>query len=252
MGFEQVQTQLNELSNLLLQLLLNPAVLICSVIVAVLVYKNQQYKKGAYYQVTKNPYSSVKCDKGKYAEYLTYRSLCHFENSGGKFLFNILVPKGHNETTEIDALLICSKGLFVFECKNYSGWIFGNEAQKNWTQTLPQGRGRSHKERFYNPIMQNASHIRHLKNLIGQNVPMHSIIVFSDRCTLKNITVKSNDIRVINHYSIASVVAQICNQTPTDIFTETEVNYIYGKLHPYTQFGCDVKKQHVENIRKIF
>jgi uncharacterized protein YxeA len=215
-------------------------------------YKNNQYKEGTYYQITKNSYSSVKYDKGKYGEYLTYLSLRHFENKGGKFLFNILIPKKNNKTTEIDVLLICSKGLFVFECKNYSGWIFGNEAQENWTQILPKGRGRSHKEYFYNPIMQNASHIMHLKNLVGKNVPMRSLIVFSDRGVLKDITVKSNDVSVINHYSIAHDVAQICNQIQTDIYTEIEINDIYKKLYPYSQFDYEEKDRHIEHVRKKF
>jgi len=185
-----------------------------------LYYKNKQYKEGAYYQTTKNSYSSVKCDQGKYAEYLTYVSLRHFENNSGKFLFNVFIPKGNNKVTEIDVLLISSKGLFVFECKNYSGWIFGNETQKNWTQTLPQGRGRCHKEYFYNPIMQNALHIKHLKNLLGKNMSMWSIIVFSDRCVLKDITTRSNDVSVTNHSSVASTVAKICNQIQEDVHTE--------------------------------
>lgn len=209
-------------------------------------YKNKQYKKGAYYQITKNSYSSVKYNKGKYTEYLTYKSLRHFENNDGKFLFNILIPKKENETTEIDVLLICSKGLFVFECKNYSGWIFGNEAQRNWTQTLPKGRDHCHKEHFYNPIMQNASHIRYLKNLIGKNVPIRSIIVFSDRCVLKDITIKSNDVSVINHRSIAPVVAQICNQIQKEIYTETEIKDIYNKLYPYTQLDYKAKERHIK------
>jgi hypothetical protein len=213
-------------------------------------WKNERYKNGTYYQVTHNPYFSLKYNKGKYAEYLTYESLRHFENNGGKFLFNIFIPTKYNGTTEIDVLLICSKGLFVFECKNYSGWIFGNEAQKSWTQTLPQGRGRCQKEYFYNPIMQNAAHIRHLKNLIGKNVPMRSIIVFSDRCVLKDITIRSNDISVINRYSVASVVAQACNQMQTDFYTETEIDDIYNKLYPYTQLDCAAKEQHIESLRK--
>src|SRR5688500_2980506 len=84
-------------------------------------YKNQQYKEGTYYQITNDHYSAGKYDKGKHAEYQIYVSLRHFENTGGKFLFNIFIPKGNNQTTEVDVILICSKGLFVFECKNYSG-----------------------------------------------------------------------------------------------------------------------------------
>lgn len=226
--------------------------LIAIAAITFLAYKKKQYKKGAYYQITKNPYSAVKCDKGKYGEFLTYQSLLHFENKGGRFLFNILIPKGNGQTTEIDVLLICAKGLFVFECKNYSGWIFGNEAHKNWTQTLPKGwGGDSHKERFYNPVMQNASHIKHLNSLLGLNVSMHSIIVFSDRCTLKDITIKSGEVRVIKNYDVASVVGQICSQIQAGIFTELEINNIYNKLFPYTQLGSEMKELHIKNVKTL-
>jgi len=148
-------------------------------------------------------------------------------------------------------LLICSKGIFVFESKNYSGWIFGNELQKNWTQILPKSKGYSNKEYFYNPIMQNASHIKHLKNLIGENVPMHSIIVFSDRCTLKDITIKSAGISVINRYHLKPIVMHIYNQIQTDFLTETEIYDIYNELYPYTQVSYEEKAQHIERIRKF-
>jgi hypothetical protein len=171
-------------------------------------------------------------DKGRRLEYLTYKSLRHFKKNGGKFLFNVLIPKRSGESTEIDVLMICAKGIFVFECKNFSGWIFGDEAQKKWTQTLPKGRGRCHKEQFYNPIMQNASHIKHLKNLIGRSTPMWSVIVFSDRCVFKDVTIRSN-VDVINYYSVAPVVANICNQMQ-DVYTETEINAIYNKLYTYS------------------
>lgn len=224
-------------------------ILIFCVVIAVLVYKNKQYKEGAYYQITRNTYSSIKYDKGRYAEYLIYKSLRHLEDSRSKFLFNILIPKGNGETTEIDVLLICPKGLFVFESKNYSGWIFGNEAHKNWTQTLPKGRGRSHKERFYNPVMQNASHIKHLQALISENTPVHSIIVFSDRCTLKDITLKSKDVSVINRYKVAPTIIQLYNQIQKNFYTETQIQDIY-RNYPYTQLGHELKALHIERIKR--
>ncbi len=208
-------------------------ILVPIIIVIILYLNTEQYKKEAYYQITKNLYSSVKDDKGKYLEYLAYKSLRHFENNGGKFLFNILIPKGKDEITEIDVLLICSKGLFVFECKNYSGWIFGKEAQKRWTQTLPKGRGCCHKEHFYNPIMQNASHIKHLKNLVGKSLPIWSIIVFSDRCIFKDVTINSINVNVIKHSEVTFVISKMCNQIQ-EVFTEAEINDIYNKLYSYT------------------
>lgn len=248
-----LKEQLLQLLMSLLQLLfilLNPVVLIPVIIITiVLIKKNREYKNGAYYQVTKLPYSYVKQNKGKYGEYLTYKYLKNFETSGAKFLFNVYIEKKDGKTTEVDVLMICSKGIFVFESKNYSGWIFGSEGQKNWCQTLPIGRDRSHKEYFYNPIMQNQSHIKHLKEFLGAQVLMHSIIVFSDRCTLKNVQVKSNDVRVINRYNVAPVVANICNQIPTDLLSESDITNLYNKLYPYTQVDNIAKAQHIAHIQ---
>jgi len=220
-------------------------------VVGILIYKNKQYKKTAYYRITKNLFSHVKRDAGKYGEYLIYKRLRHFEDEGGKFLFNIYVPKKNYETTEIDLVLICSKGLFVLESKNFNGWIFGNEAHRNWTQTLPKGRGgRSHKESFYNPIMQNAAHIKHLKPLVGENVLMRSIIVFSDECTLKDVTVKSSNVSVVNCHDVASVVDQICSQIQTIHLTQKEIDDIYNRLYAYTQISSEERERHIEDMRR--
>ena len=245
---EQLQRLFMSMLQLML-LFLNPVILIPAIIIIIiLVKKNKEYKSGAYYQVTKLPYLSVRHNTGRYGEYLTYKYLKHMEANGAKFLFNIYIPKGNGETTEIDVLMICPKGIFVFESKNYSGWIFGSESQKNWYQTLPAGRGKSHKEHFYNPIMQNRSHIKHLKSILGEQFAMRSIIVFSDRCTLKSVQIKSNEISVINRYNVAPVVSAICNQTSTDILSESNITELYNRLYPFTQVDEIAKAQHIANI----
>jgi hypothetical protein len=221
-------------------------IIIAAFALIMLGYKNKKYKQGSYYQITKNSYSSL--DKGKRGEYLIYKNLRHLEDNGGKFLFNIYLPKENNQTTEIDALLICPKGIFVFESKNYGGWIFGNEAHKNWTQTFPTGRGSSRKEHFYNPVMQNASHLKHLKRFIGDNIPMWSVIVFSDQCTLKNVTVNSAHVHVTYPHKISSVVTQICSQAK-DCLTALEVNDVYNKLWFLTQISDEAKAKHAETTR---
>ena len=60
-----------------------------------------------------------------------------------RYLFNLYLPKDDGGTTEIDVVFLHDSGMYVFESKNYSGWIFGTETQKNWTQTLPMGPGKS-------------------------------------------------------------------------------------------------------------
>lgn len=216
------------------------------------VKQNRDYMDSAYYQITKLTYREVKHDTGRYGEYLTYKYLKSMESMGAKFLFNVYIPKEDDTTTEIDVLMICSKGIFVFESKNYSGWIFGSENQKNWYQTLSNGRGRSQKVSFYNPIMQNNSHIKHLNALLGNKIPMWSIIVFSERCTLKSIQVGSNNVRVIQRDNVASTITTICNQILSDALGEDDIKELYTKLYPYTQVTAETKSQHIEDIRNTY
>ena len=230
--------------------LFNPLTfLIIGVLVAVYLISNKQYKETSYYKTTNTPLLALRSDVGKYGEYLIYKKLRNFEtNLGAKFLFNVYIPKENGETTEIDVLMICSKGIFVFESKNYSGWIFGNESQRNWTQVLPKGRGRSNKEKFFNPIMQNRGHIKHLKSLVGDDIPMRSIIAFSERCTLKEITVTSTDVSVINRYSVSQEVTTLFNQYSNALDTK-KVDSIYNLLYPFSQVDELAKQQHIQNIK---
>lgn len=63
---------------------------------------------------------------GRRGEKLTERELklVKFFGRDGKVLRNVYVPKDNGETSEIDVLFITQKGIFVFESKNYSGWMF--------------------------------------------------------------------------------------------------------------------------------
>lgn len=239
---------------LILFLLTKPIILIPTITVIILIYylKIRKYNNSSYYKITKVSYFGVKFDKGKYGEYLIYKYLMGLEQQGAKFLFNIYVPKNDEETTEIDVLMVSRKGLFVFESKNYSGWIFGSEFQKHWYQTLPTGRrNKSHKEKFYNPIYQNNTHIKYLNSLIGANYPTYSIITFSERCTLRNIEVKTPNVYVINRYQVRDLITSIYENNP-DILIDQKITEIYNVLYPLTQVDENIKQKHIDNINNKF
>ena len=232
----------------LILFLLDPIILIPIIIyVCVYYYRVKKYKEETYYKITHVSYYSATHDTGRYGEYLIYKKLKEFEQQGAKFLFNIYVPKKDEETTEIDVIMISRKGLFVFESKNYSGWIFGSDNQRYWYQTLPTGRRKSHKEKFYNPIFQNNTHIKYLKSLIGENYPFHSIITFSERCTLKDINLHKSDVSVINRYQVFSTIASIYNNTE-DLLTDMQVEEVYNTLYPHSQIDETIKQKHIEDI----
>lgn len=182
---------------------------------------------------------------GWYGEKLTERELkfANLFGKKGRILKNIYIPKDDGTTTEVDLLFITQKGIFVLESKNYSGWIFGSEKDSYWMMSLPNGQ----KERFYNPIKQNQSHIRWLKTIIGDEIPCYSIIVFSERCELKKVTVENQDIKVIKRDDLFSVIKHKWNETE-DCIDETELNNLYDKLSSYCNADKDTKQKHVENI----
>ena len=84
--------------------------------------------------------------KGHYGEYLTEYALEH-GNLGNIAVFpNVIVPRmsGPTSTSEIDVVMLHEKGVFVIESKNYSGWIFGSEEQRNWpSRSTPTRRSAS-------------------------------------------------------------------------------------------------------------
>ena len=172
------------------------------------------YNKSQYRKITKNSFWDVEFDKGKNGEYKIYKSLLQYEIDGAKFLFNCYLPKGYNETTEIDAIMIHRSGIYVFESKNYSGWIFGNERNTWWTQSL-LGEGYSaQKERFYNPVWQNRTHIKYLRKKLGLfDGKFYSVIVFSDRCEFKDVTIYSDDVILTYQFQLVASIQQYTNKT---------------------------------------
>ncbi len=190
--------------------------------------------------VTKSEYIGTRGEKLIHKEL----NIINLFGRSGKVLKNVYIPTDNETTTEIDLLYITQKGIFVIESKNYSGWIFGNEASLNWTCTLP-----TEKNTFYNPIKQNQTHIRWLKNYLNDKIPYFSIIVFSERCELKEINLTSSDIHVVKRDSLYATVRNIWNNSE-DVISEEIINSLYNILNARTKVDNSVKIKHVEDINK--
>ncbi|MFD2518261.1 NERD domain-containing protein [Salinimicrobium flavum] len=97
---------------------------------------------------------------------------------------NILLKKG-NSTTQIDHIVVCQGGIFVIETKNYKGWIHGHQNSEYWMQTIY-----NYRKKFRNPIKQNWVHVFAIKKLLSEfgHIRYFPIIVFSGNAELKNVT----------------------------------------------------------------
>lgn len=207
------------------------------------------FRKSVYYKQTKNNYFAVKLNKGRNGEYLTSKIIERHALQSHRQLLNVYIPKRNSdELTEIDLLYIDRTGLYVIESKNYSGWIFGNETQQQWTQTMPNKK----KYKFFNPIRQNATHIRAIQDFLDlPKDAIHSVIVFSERCTLKKVVVTSQNVHVIKRENVWRFI-QTQKQTAKQFFSQDDIQAIYNKLVPQMQVSNEVKKQHIQTIQQKY
>ncbi len=169
----------------------------------------------------------------------------------GHSLRNVYIPRADGKTSEIDLLYITTKGIFVIESKNYSGYIFGNDKQQNWTSTLYGGKtwygGRIvNKYKFYNPIWQNNTHIKALKEYVG-DVATFSFIVFGDDCELVDVSFGAGDIWVCHEYELSGIMKKVLNSSD-ELYDEQTVERIYSKLLSCTNVSEEVKQGHISDI----
>ncbi|WP_313524105.1 NERD domain-containing protein [Anaerotignum sp.] len=202
------------------------------------------YSKSIYKTIVDVSEWKVFFDKGYYGEFLTVRYLEGISEKE-RFLANVYLNKANKEdqTTEIDIIYVNEFGIYVLESKNYSGWIFGNDKSTYWTQAL----NKNTKNKFYNPVFQNAGHISALKAMLGSRYDKtyKSLIIFSERCELKNIAVQTPNVYVIKRNSIRKTI-QSLHQEP--ILSEKDISEIYNLLFTRTKVGEEMKKKHIDNI----
>ncbi|MGP4119863.1 NERD domain-containing protein [Psychrobacter aquimaris] len=135
-------------------------------------------------------------------------------------LNGITLPRANGGSTQIDHIIVSVYGIFVIETKNYKGWIYGSEKQKQWTKVFQNGS----KFKFQNPLHQNYLHIKTLADLLGLELSyFHSMIAFIGECELKTrdelpehvLTsgmvsyVKKKQDKILTEDEVASIVEQI-------------------------------------------
>lgn len=213
---------------------------------------NANYKKTEYYAITHIPFLKVYFDTGRLGEYLTYKGLKSLKGDK-RFLFNVYIPKDDGTFTEIDMIMLHESGIYVFESKNYDGWIFGSETQKNWTQSLASGRGKTRKYTFLNPIIQNKVHVKWLQSYLhdNSNLPFYSYIVFSERCELKKITLTSSDHLVVKREDINQAVSAKASKSGS-LLTQSKIEALFKQLYPLTQVDSSIKASHIQNIQSKY
>ena len=189
--------------------------------------------------------------KGEYGEDRIYDILQKVDGYKAT-LQNCYLPKGNGETAEVDLIFLHESGIYVFESKNYSGWIFGSENQKYWTQSFSDGKGGSQKYKFYNPIWQNDTHIKALQWVLGDTrVNIYSYIVFGDECRLMDIRQNTDNYYVVQRKELLSSVKANA-EAYGSLLSDEMIDWYYRELYPYTQVSEEQKMEHARKIHERY
>ena len=163
---------------------------------------------------------------------------------------DLIIKKSQNKFSQVDIVLATTEGIVVIEVKDYSGWIFGNGNQTNWTQVMNYGKN---KYRFYNPIKQVKSQVLSIKNSLTQfdQIPFFSIIVFYGDCQLKEINYVPENTFIVKPHRILEALNSIkSNNGPAPYKNKQEVVDVLKKA-VLDGSNKDYKKMHVDNIKNI-
>ena len=141
-------------------------------------------------------------------------------------------------TTQIDHVIVSNFGVFVIETKDLTGWIFGDERSRKWTQSIYGNR-----YQFMNPLRQNYKHQKAVENLLGLGTRcVHSVVVFVGNSEFKTMMPP-------NVLELRELVPYIRSKTDillSDKQVEDSIRTL--KRSRISKFG--IGRRHVRNLRE--
>lgn len=178
--------------------------------------------------------------RGKEGERYVAWKLNYLPEGDYKVLNDVILPTSTG-SVQIDHIVVSIFGVFVIETKNYSGWIYGGEYSEYWTQNIY-----GHKYRFYNPVLQNAGHVRAVRKVLTtfNQMPILSIVAFSSEA---DVEVKKHDSCIVYWEQLLEVIRHFNKR----YLTPLQVDEIYSALMS-AQLNHDeaIRGLHIQNIDK--
>lgn len=179
--------------------------------------------------------------KGRVGEKFLSGKLGRLPKDQYRVLNNVILPTPKG-SSQIDHLVISVFGIFVIETKNYNGWIYGGENSEYWTQNIY-----GHKYKLYNPIFQNAGHIRALRSVLKdyESLPIFPIVAFSRKASIK---VKVKEACVVYWNQVRRTIRKHDERR----LTWDQVNDIYDTIQSIRlKASKENRKQHRRDILSV-
>lgn len=157
-----------------------------------------------------------------------------------RFYRNIYLKDNNDNICQIDFLLVTNTSIVVLEVKNYTKCVIkGDEEVQHWTACYM-----NRKKTFYNPIMQNKSHIDILRRCLNNDsIPIFNYVVFTSSCSVRVDKNLSDRIRVINvsdlWYDLIDSI-YTCNE-----LSKNTVNKTIDILNGFNDNSFELSEEHM-------
>lgn len=199
----------------------------------------------SYKEKSGNSFFKMYFDKGNYGEFILYRKVIRI--FGKKLvLTNIYLDNVNTDMTEIDVLAVSEKGIYVFEMKNYSGYIYGSETDKQWTQVF----NKWSKYKFYNPLRQNYAHTKAVENYLDvSKEEIIPIVVFSNNSKLSKINVGVSH-NVFQYRDAMKFIKKNERKSNNLISEKSKEKYLINLLEK-CNMSDEIKLKHIEDVKEL-
>lgn len=162
-------------------------------------------------------------------------------------VFNDLLIRDRNYTTQIDHIVISRFGVFVLETKNIHGKVYGSGDKEFWSQYLPdwgyKRYGSTQEYEVRNPLLQNAGHIKSLRRLVfGQDVPIYGIVIFPSETEVRVTTEQP----VLKMWEVVPYIKQFREK----ILSSDQMGDYRSRLLDVLSTAESDRKYHLENISR--
>ncbi|KDN94648.1 nuclease-related domain-containing protein [Hydrogenovibrio marinus] len=190
-------------------------------------------------------FNQITDERGKAAEYhvnntlhrllgaVRFRSL---DENKAFYLFDGMVlptSPGSDRLTEVDHLLVSTKGIFSIETKSIAGKVFGERKSKKWNsaQASRFGADGLYDRGFTNPFNQNMLHINAVRGVIGDQW-INNVVVLVDADMEGWLPGKWGSDSIKDLFLSADELAENISGRD-DVLTLEQVGHISDKLGSY-------------------
>ncbi len=138
---------------------------------------------------------------------------------------SLLTISGKSKTSPIDKILIHKTGIYVISQIQAIGDISGLKLDRNFTVSY-----NDKKSKIYNPIKQNDTHLKALKNILGEDSKLTtSFIIFKDTAILNDSLLDVIDVKLLNEKNFEkSLIGTV--KSKISYLSDSDIDRLYKKI----------------------